>query len=104
MRQGRRPLGAAMAEGKNVRFKKCIGASHMPKIPSRYSYFAYGVIQSGLTCSIAAAIANIPFADEGLFLQYWLRSWSVSWLTMLPVVMSATPFIRRLVERMTSHP
>ena len=46
----------------------------MPKIPSRYSYFAYGVIQAGLTCAIAAAIASIPFAEEGLFFQQWLRS------------------------------
>ncbi|SDE02813.1 Protein of unknown function [Cupriavidus sp. YR651] len=75
----------------------------MPKIPSRYSYFAFGVIQAGLTCSIAAAIASIPFAAEGLFFQHWLRSWSVSWLTMLPVVVSASPIIRRLVDRMTNH-
>lgn len=87
----------------NVGFKECIGATHMPKIPSRYRYFAYGVIQSGLTCSIAAAIASIPFVENGLFFQHWLRSWSVSWLTMLPVVVSATPIIRRLVDRMTNH-
>lgn len=92
-----------MAGCMNVWFKECIEAAHMPKIPSRYSYFAHGVIQAGLTCSIAAAIASIPFAEEGLFFQHWLRSWSVSWLTMLPVVVSATPIIRRLVDRMTNH-
>jgi len=40
--------------------------------------------------------------ENGLFFQHWLRSWSVSWLTMLPVVVSATPIIRRLVDRMTT--
>lgn len=76
----------------------------MAKIPSRYSYLAYGVIQAGLTCAIAAGIASLPFAEEGQFFQHWLRSWSVAWLTMLPVVVSATPLIRRLVDRMTEHP
>ena len=75
----------------------------MAKIPSRYSYLAYGVIQAGLTCAIAAGIASLPFAEEGRFFQHWLRSWSASWLTMLPVVVSATPFIRRLVDRMTER-
>ncbi len=75
----------------------------MLKLPSRYSHFVYGVIQAGLTCAIAAAIASIPFAEEGLFFQQWLRSWSISWLTMLPVVLLAAPFIRRMVERMTTN-
>ncbi|WP_349607831.1 MULTISPECIES: DUF2798 domain-containing protein [Cupriavidus] len=73
----------------------------MLKMPSRYSHFVYGVIQAGLTCAIAAAIASIPFAEKGLFFQQWLRSWSISWLTMLPVVLLAAPLIRRMVERMT---
>jgi len=30
-------------------------------IPGRYSHFAFGVIQSGLTSGIAAAIASVPF-------------------------------------------
>ncbi|MDK2659109.1 DUF2798 domain-containing protein [Cupriavidus consociatus] len=26
-----------------------------------------------------------------MFFQHWLRSWSISWLTMLPVVVSPHP-------------
>ncbi|MGY2488484.1 DUF2798 domain-containing protein [Cupriavidus sp. CP313] len=73
----------------------------MIKMPARYSHFVYGVIQAGLTCSIAAAISSIPFAENGFFFQHWLKSWGISWLTMLPVVLGAAPLIRRLVERMT---
>jgi hypothetical protein len=75
----------------------------MIKMPSRYSHFVYGVIQSGLTCSIAAAISSIPFAAKDLFLQQWLKSWGISWLTMLPVVLGAAPLIRRLVAKMTRN-
>lgn len=75
----------------------------MLKIPSRYSHLAYGVIQTGFTCSISAAIANLPFANQGMFLQHWLRTWGISWLTMVPIVVLAAPLIRRIVDRITSH-
>ncbi|WP_083214416.1 DUF2798 domain-containing protein [Burkholderia stabilis] len=75
----------------------------MFKIPSRYSHFAYGVIQAGLTCSISAAISSIPLAEKGLFFQQWLMSWSTSWLVMLPVVLLAAPFVRHMVEGITSN-
>jgi hypothetical protein len=65
-------------------------------IPRRYSHFVYGVIQSGLTCGIAAAIASYPFMQTGNFLVHWLQSWAVSWILMLPVVLFAAPAIRRL--------
>lgn len=72
----------------------------MLKLPSRYSHFAFGVIQAGITSSIAAAIASIPFIDKGLFFRHWLESWGISWLAMLPVVLLAAPFIRRMVDKM----
>ena len=34
-------------------------------IPRRFSHFVYGVIQSGLTCAIAAGIASFPFIADG---------------------------------------
>jgi hypothetical protein len=70
----------------------------MLNIPSRYRHFIYGVLQSGLTCAIAAAIACLPYLEKGLFVRHWLRSWSFSWLTMLPVVVVAAPILRRLSE------
>jgi membrane protein implicated in regulation of membrane protease activity len=73
----------------------------MLRIPSRYTHFVYGIIQSGVTCAIAGAIASFPALKEGDFLKHWLTSWALSWMTMLPVVVLAAPLIRRLVERMT---
>lgn len=74
----------------------------MPKVPRRHSHFVYGVLQSGLTCAIAAAIASHPFLVEGSFLSHWMRSWFIAWLTMLPVVLLAAPLIRALSEKMTA--
>jgi uncharacterized protein DUF2798 len=70
-------------------------------IPRRFGHFVFGVIQSGLTCAIAAAIASYPFIANGIFMELWIRSWLLSWLMMLPVVMLAAPAIRRLTNMLT---
>ena len=67
-------------------------------ISTRNSHYVYGVIQSILTCMVAAAIANIPSLSSGDFIQHWLRSWAMSALVMLPVVLFAAPWIRRVVD------
>ena len=70
-------------------------------IPRRHSHFVYGVIQSGLTCGIAAAIASLPFRSEGAFATHWLSSWLISWFLMLPIVLFAAPAIRFLTHFLT---
>lgn len=72
------------------------------KIPARYEHFVFGILQSGLTCLIAAGITVTPHAFDGVFLAHWLKAWLVSWLLMLPVVISAAPLIRLIVGRLTS--
>ena len=73
----------------------------MLAIPRRYSHFVFGVIQSGLTCAIAAAIASFPFIEAGGFVRNWIVSWLIAWVTMLPVVLAAAPAIRSLAVRLT---
>lgn len=70
-------------------------------IPRRYSHFVFGVIQSGLTCLVAAAIASFPFLASGEFLRHWLPSWLISWATMLPIVLLAAPAIKSLSAGLT---
>jgi ABC-type siderophore export system fused ATPase/permease subunit len=70
-------------------------------IPRRFSHFVYGVIQSGLTCAIAAGIASLPFTTTGAFVSHWLRSSLVAWITMLPIVLFAAPAIRHLTQVLT---
>ena len=70
-------------------------------IPRRYSHFVFGVIQSGLTSAIAAAIASLPFGATGSFTVHWMQSWLASWLLMLPLVIFAAPAIRRLAHAVT---
>lgn len=74
----------------------------MLRVPRRYSHFVYAVIQSGLTCAIAAAIASLPLIARGTFLQDWLRAWFIAWVAMLPVVLLAAPVIGKLTELLTA--
>lgn len=70
-------------------------------IPRRYAHFVFGIIQSGLTSAIAAAIASCPFLADGSFMKHWLQSWLMAWLLMLPVVLFAAPAIRKLSLSLT---
>ena len=70
-------------------------------IPRRYTHFVFAVIQSGLTCLIAAGIASLPSLATGNFLRNWLPSWLIAWVTMLPVVLLAAPAIRSLALALT---
>jgi len=70
-------------------------------IPRRYSHFVFGVIQSGLTSFIAAAIASVSLWGSGRFLTNWLMSWIVSWVIMLPAVLFAAPAIQFIAIRLT---
>ncbi|TPQ33374.1 GNAT family acetyltransferase [Bradyrhizobium guangdongense] len=70
-------------------------------IPRRYSHFVFSVIQSGLTCAIASAIASFPSASTHQFVAHWLLAFLVSWAAMLPVVLLAAPMIRRVSLRLT---
>ena len=73
----------------------------MLAIQRRYSRFAFGALQSGLTCAIAVAIASFPFIKSDGFVQTWIVSWLISWVAMLPVVLAAAPAIRSLSVRLT---
>ena len=48
----------------------------------RYSHFVFAVIQSGLTCLLAAGIASLPVVTVGHFLTHWTLSWIISWMMM----------------------
>jgi hypothetical protein len=73
----------------------------MLPIPRRHAHFLFGIIQSGLTRAIAAAIASAGVAEGEAFLNHWLTSWLLSWTLMLPIVLFAAPFIRRLSVMLT---
>jgi hypothetical protein len=70
----------------------------MHVIPKRYGHVVYGVIQSGLTCGVASAISTLGVDGPSHFLAQWLKSWSLSWLFMLPLVLLASPVIRRISQ------
>jgi hypothetical protein len=75
----------------------------MLKIPRRYAHFLYGGIQSGITSGVASGIGSLGYLSEDPFLTRWLQAWLTSWTLMIPVVLFAAPFIRRLTYSMTSE-
>ena len=74
----------------------------MLRIPRKYGHFVFGVIQSGLTSAIAAGVASISFFGTIAFMEDWLRSWLIAWMTAIPIVLVAAPGIRRLVLALTT--
>jgi hypothetical protein len=86
--------------GAGMAFASREGAVNL-RIPRRHGHFAFGVIQSGLTCLVAAGIASYPDSGAARFIEHWLVSWLISWLAMLPVVLLAAPLIRALVNHLT---
>lgn len=73
----------------------------MLPIPRRHAHYLFGVIQSGLTSGVASLVASLALLSQGDFLLNWLRSWALSWLLMLPVVLFAAPVIQRAVVKLT---
>ena len=76
----------------------------MIRISGRHSHFVFGVIQSGLTCGVAAAVAELRSMTGRALVMHWLESWLFSWVVMLPVVLLAAPYIRRIVRSVTDEP
>jgi len=72
-------------------------------ISERHRHLAFGLIQSAITCAVAAGIASVPFMETGSFAVHWAKAWAISWVSMLPVVILATPFIRALVDRLVRN-
>ena len=73
----------------------------MLHIPRGYGHYVFAFLQAGLTCAIVAAIASLPFVDQGMFIVHWLYAWIIGWITMMPVVLLAAPIIRWVVNFLT---
>ncbi len=73
----------------------------MIRIPRRHGHFLFGVLQSGLTCAVAAGIAELRSMTGNPLFFHWLECWLFSWVIMLPVVLFAAPHIRRVVDTIT---
>jgi hypothetical protein len=76
---------------------------HGIRISERHSHLIFGLIQSAITCAVATGIATLPFLETGSFAAHFIRAWTVSWISMLPVVVLAAPVIRALVDRLVRN-
>jgi hypothetical protein len=73
----------------------------MLRIPRKYGHFIFGVIQAALTTAIAAGVASISFFGTLAFVENWLSSWLIAWMTTIPIVLLAAPGIQRVVLALT---
>jgi len=74
----------------------------MPKLPTHFAPYIFGIIQAALTTGIATAIATpIGAGLDWGFCWRWWSAWAIAWVTMLPVVIFFAPVIRRAVQAMT---
>jgi hypothetical protein len=72
------------------------------KIPQKYGHYVFGVLQSGVTCAVASAIAVFKTNDGGFQIVDWLSAWGLSWVMMLPVVFLFAPLLRKAVAKITT--
>lgn len=73
----------------------------MLRISRRHAHFLFGFIQSGVTTSVASAVASFRFLADGAFVINWLESWLASWAVMIPIVVFAAPAIQRVTLLLT---
>jgi hypothetical protein len=75
----------------------------LSKPPRRYAHFIFAIIQSGMTSSIASAIAFFRVATEAPLMSKWVTSWLAAWATMVPIVLFAAPAIKSIANALTSE-
>nr|WP_232291537.1 DUF2798 domain-containing protein [Polaromonas sp. JS666] len=49
---------------------------------------------------MATGISSVGSTSLEAYMLHWLKSWVLSWLFMLPVVVLASPLIRRLADKL----
>jgi hypothetical protein len=70
-----------------------------PHFPQRFAPYAYGILQAAITTAVATAIAIYPIVHSSMeFVERWMLAWGLAWLTMLPVVLIASPIIQQAVQ------
>lgn len=72
------------------------------KLPKHLSPLIFGIIQSCITTAVAAGISHSSDSSAE-FIGHWTRTWLLSWITIVPIVLLAAPAIRRVVEHLTDE-
>ncbi len=70
----------------------------MPLITRRYHQQVFGLIQSAITCAVATLIATPKSLDAETFFLQWSSDWLLAWLSIVPVVLLAARWIRKLTD------
>lgn len=75
----------------------------MLKISRQHAHFLFGFIQSGVTTSVASAVASFHSFSDGGFVANWLEAWFTSWALIIPIVFFAAPTIQRVTLLLTRN-
>ena len=73
------------------------------RISSRYSNLVFGGLLSLIMVTIISGA--VVFATRGLdpdFLILWFKGFSIAWPIAFPTVLVVAPFVRRVVNKLTT--
>jgi Protein of unknown function (DUF2798) len=79
------------------------------RIPKRFSPFLFPLLLSGFMTFLITGISmtrvlgvNSLVNDPGNFLQIWMKAYLSSWLVAYPILLIVIPFVRRVVDWLTT--
>ena len=73
------------------------------RIPARFAPILFGALLSAIMVGIVSAfvLANAQRIHAG-FAAQWIRSCATTWPVAFPTVLFVTPWVRRVVGRLTA--
>jgi len=73
------------------------------RIANRYAPLLFGALLSGIMVAfVSAFVLAINGGLQGDFVARWLRSCATTWPVAFPTVTLVSPWVRRLVGRLTA--
>jgi hypothetical protein len=79
------------------------------RVPKRFAPFLFPLLLSGFMTFLITGISmtrvlgiNSLVNDPGNFLQIWMKAYLSSWLVAYPILLLVIPFVRRVVDGLTT--
>jgi hypothetical protein len=79
------------------------------RVPKRFAPFLFPLLLSGFMTFLITGISmtrvlgiNSLVNDPGNFLQIWMKAYLSSWLVAYPILLLVIPFVRRVVDWLTT--
>jgi hypothetical protein len=85
-----------------LHIKYPVNVTEYKMISPRYAPIVFGLIVSGLMSCIVSGIATLrAFGFIDGFVMSWINAWWLSWAIAFPTIVTVSPFVRKMVARLT---